>query len=182
MRVRRLFCSSTSIKWAQWSSQYVLIAPANSSRSLRFEAGKASTPGVPPVQRLRQSLLYAVMLVLLLIVGVILYFGINVTFIYIACLKFIFHTLGRSPLPPTFEEYYALEQSYPQHNESLEFPEGREGRYLWISNQHYGERHSTTSLRDIEMLTCMRSAGLGWNNIFEAMYMIAHMSFLSNRA
>lgn len=57
----------------------------------------------------------------------------------IAVVKFVLHTLGSSPLPPTFEEYYAAERAYPQHNLSLSFPGGVNGRYVWFSNQHYGE-------------------------------------------
>ena len=75
--------------------------------------------------------------VVLLFVGFVHLVGfVNVK---VAVVKFIFHTLGRSPLPPTFEEYYAIERAYPQHNASLPYPEGVDGRYVWFSNQHYGE-------------------------------------------
>ena len=40
------------------------------------------------------------------------------------------------PMPPTYDHYYEMELRYPQHNESLPSPEGREGRFLYISNQH----------------------------------------------
>ena len=39
-------------------------------------------------------------------------------------------------VPPSFEEFYARERGMGQHNASLGFPEGR---YLWVSNPHWGE-------------------------------------------
>ena len=47
-------------------------------------------------------------------------------------------------VPPSFEEFYARERQMGmgmgagmgQHNASLGFPEGR---YLWVSNPHWGE-------------------------------------------
>ena len=42
-------------------------------------------------------------------------------------------------IPPSFEEFYEIERRYPQHNASLPFPEGKDGRYLWVSNPHWGK-------------------------------------------
>ncbi|KAH8119774.1 hypothetical protein DFH11DRAFT_1685277 [Phellopilus nigrolimitatus] len=64
-------------------------------------------------------------------------------------------------IPPTFDRFYQLERDYPQHDVTLPFPEGENGRFIWISNQHFG---------------------LGWNNVFQALYMNSHMAYLSNRA
>lgn len=49
----------------------------------------------------------------------------------------------KGKIPPTYERFYELERAYPQHDESLPWPEGENGRYLWVSNQHWGE-HSTS--------------------------------------
>lgn len=40
--------------------------------------------------------------------------------------------------PPTFDRFYELERHYPQHDPSLPPPEGENGRYVWVSNQHWG--------------------------------------------
>ena len=40
---------------------------------------------------------------------------------------------------PTYERFYEMERNYPQHNPSLPFPEGENGRFVWVSNQHWGE-------------------------------------------
>ena len=41
-------------------------------------------------------------------------------------------------LPPFFREFYETELALPQHDESLPYPEGRNGRFLWINNQSGG--------------------------------------------
>jgi hypothetical protein len=50
--------------------------------------------------------------------------------------------------PPTYKKLREYERNLPQHNFSLPFPEGRQGRYVRFSNQ---------------------IRGLGWNNILNEM-------------
>ncbi|KAL5519362.1 hypothetical protein ACEPAH_1045 [Sanghuangporus vaninii] len=75
------------------------------------------------------------------------------------------HTAQSEPLPPTYDGYYEIERRYPQHNASLPFPEGRNGRFIYVSNQH-----------------CYPAVGIGWNNVFQALILNTHMAYLSNRA
>ncbi|KAG8988282.1 hypothetical protein FRB90_002849 [Tulasnella sp. 427] len=42
------------------------------------------------------------------------------------------------PDVPDYDEYWAWEDKLPQHNTSLEFPEGANGRYVMFSNQAWG--------------------------------------------
>jgi hypothetical protein len=41
-------------------------------------------------------------------------------------------------LPSFFRRYYEKELALPQHNEHLPFPEGENGRFLWVENQVWG--------------------------------------------
>lgn len=50
-----------------------------------------------------------------------------------------YEVIDKKVLPPTYEHYYALERAYPQHNASLHFPEGANGRFMFVSNPHWGE-------------------------------------------
>ena len=40
---------------------------------------------------------------------------------------------------PTYERFYEMERNYPQHDPSLPFPEGENGRFIWVTNQHWGK-------------------------------------------
>lgn len=40
--------------------------------------------------------------------------------------------------PPLYEEYEALERGLPQHNASLPFPEGSNGRYFFPADHVWG--------------------------------------------
>ena len=40
--------------------------------------------------------------------------------------------------PEIFVELYEQERLMPQHNSSLPFPEGENGRFMWVSNQIWG--------------------------------------------
>ena len=46
---------------------------------------------------------------------------------------------------PTYERFYEMERNYPQHDKSLPYPEGENGRFVWVSNQHWGEQFSVSS-------------------------------------
>jgi hypothetical protein len=53
-------------------------------------------------------------------------------------------------LPPLYPEYRLKELALPQHNPDLPYPEGRNGKYLWISEHVHGELYSLFHLaRDI---------------------------------
>ena len=41
--------------------------------------------------------------------------------------------------PPLYEEYHARELSLPQHNPDLPYPEGKNGKYLYVSSHLDGE-------------------------------------------
>lgn len=43
------------------------------------------------------------------------------------------------PLPPLYPEYRIKELALPQHNPDLPLPEGRNGKYVWISEHVRGE-------------------------------------------
>lgn len=44
-------------------------------------------------------------------------------------------------LPPLYPEYRRRELALPQHNLDLPYPEGRNGKYLWISEHVRGMCH-----------------------------------------
>lgn len=41
--------------------------------------------------------------------------------------------------PPLYSKYHQDELAYPQHNPDLPYPEGREGKYIWMANHVHGE-------------------------------------------
>lgn len=41
--------------------------------------------------------------------------------------------------PPLYSKYHEAELAYPQHNPDLPYPEGREGKYIWMANHVHGE-------------------------------------------
>ncbi|KDQ16770.1 hypothetical protein BOTBODRAFT_186403 [Botryobasidium botryosum FD-172 SS1] len=68
---------------------------------------------------------------------------------------------GDHTLPPTYPELKVLESRLPQHNLSLPFPEGANGRYIRLENQMWG---------------------VGLNNQLEEVLLFSHLAYLSNRA
>ncbi|KDQ16717.1 hypothetical protein BOTBODRAFT_106532 [Botryobasidium botryosum FD-172 SS1] len=64
-------------------------------------------------------------------------------------------------LPPLYGELKDIESKLPQHNLSLPFPEGRDGRYVRFENQMWGT---------------------GLNNQLEEILVLSHLAHLSNRA
>ncbi|KAF9265239.1 hypothetical protein L218DRAFT_898876 [Marasmius fiardii PR-910] len=63
--------------------------------------------------------------------------------------------------PPDYGSFYAYEDSLPQHNLDLPFPEGKTGRYVRFSNE----------IRQ-----------LGWNNVFNEVLMNTYLARASKRA
>ena len=76
------------------------------------------------------------------------------------------------PLVPNFERFYEQEDQLPQHDPELPYPEGKLGRYLYVSNQHWGECESQVSLLYDRHIP----AGLGWNNILQNVYVLWYLS------
>lgn len=63
--------------------------------------------------------------------------------------------------PPSWKKLREYERNLPQHNLSLSYPEGRNGRYVRFSNQ---------------------IRGLGWNNVLNEILLCAEVAHQSNRA
>lgn len=124
MRLRRFLPVPASL-----TAQYTLITPLQN-----FNGTNARNPAADGKTGRRRWFLY-LGIILLMVVFVQIVGFVNVK---VAVVKFVFHTLGGSPMPPTFEQFYAAERAYPQHNASLPYPEGIDGRYVWFSNQHNG--------------------------------------------
>ncbi|KAI5118056.1 hypothetical protein M0805_005902 [Coniferiporia weirii] len=68
-------------------------------------------------------------------------------------------TTKESDLPPLYEDWYELERNLPQHNESLPYPEGAQGRYFFASNHVWG---------------------LGFNNALQEQLFLSHLAYISN--
>lgn len=49
------------------------------------------------------------------------------------------------PVVPNFDRFYEQERQLPQHDLNTPYPEGKNGRYLYVSNQHKGKRIRTVS-------------------------------------
>lgn len=49
----------------------------------------------------------------------------------------------RDRLPPLYPQYRLRELELPQHNLDLPYPEGRNGKYLWISEHVRGMSHGS---------------------------------------
>ena len=47
--------------------------------------------------------------------------------------------------PPLYPKYRLRELALPQHNLDLPYPEGKDGKYLWISEHVHGMSHSTST-------------------------------------
>lgn len=47
--------------------------------------------------------------------------------------------------PPLYSKYHRLEHALPQHNLDLPYPEGKDGKYFWISEHVHGMSHQASS-------------------------------------
>ncbi|KAI0646357.1 hypothetical protein C8Q79DRAFT_1050023 [Trametes meyenii] len=65
------------------------------------------------------------------------------------------------PLPPLYSRFHEAELALPQHNVSLPFPEGREGKYLWIANH---------------------ASKCGWGNAMQELFLNAYLAYRTERA
>ncbi|KAI5118047.1 hypothetical protein M0805_005895 [Coniferiporia weirii] len=143
MRFPRFFASASGRE-----AQYELLPTGASFGPLRRVAPSS-----------RRRVLTFCLLGLPFLIGLTIYY--YLANIRVAWANIKYGSVEPSVLPPNFERFYEIERNYPQHNASLPFPEGENGRYMWVSNQHWG---------------------LGWNNIFGPLYMMSHVAYLSNRA
>lgn len=55
----------------------------------------------------------------------------------------------RQRLPPLYPQYRRRELALPQHNLNLPYPEGRNGKYVWISEHVRGMSHDTRIPRSL---------------------------------
>ncbi|KAF9647022.1 hypothetical protein BDM02DRAFT_3180749 [Thelephora ganbajun] len=75
---------------------------------------------------------------------------------------FLCADLASSPdYPPNYAEWHKFEVALPQHNQSLPFPEGKEGRYVYFSE------HVKTA---------------GWGNVLQEHFFQALLAYLSRRS
>ncbi|KAI0674359.1 hypothetical protein C8Q78DRAFT_589150 [Trametes maxima] len=65
------------------------------------------------------------------------------------------------PLPPLYSRFHRAELALPQHNVSLLFPEGREGKYLWVANH---------------------ASKCGWGNAMQELFLNAYLAYRTDRA
>ncbi|KAI0777730.1 hypothetical protein BD413DRAFT_519148 [Trametes elegans] len=96
------------------------------------------------VRRRLRLVLVSVGILALAAVGVVAYF-----------------VLRALPLPPLYARFHAAELALPQHDASLAFPEGRDGRYLWVANH---------------------ASKCGWGNAMQELFLNAYLAYRSNRA
>lgn len=73
-------------------------------------------------------------------------------------------TIPLFKIPPIYEKYYEQERRLPQHNASLPYPEGKNGRFLLVSNQVWGESFYAACPYPNQQVNVL---GLGWNNAFQ---------------
>ena len=68
----------------------------------------------------------------------------RVAFLVVVCLSavaFFYRVRERKPQtknPPLYERYHEYEANLPQHNLDLPYPEGRDAKFLWVSNHITG--------------------------------------------
>jgi len=67
---------------------------------------------------------------------------------------------GPGTLPPLYQEYAAYEDALPQHDDSLPFPEGLNGKFVFFANHPWGT---------------------GWGNVMQSMLLEAHLALASGR-
>lgn len=69
--------------------------------------------------------------------------------------------LSRNRLPPLYPKYRQNELALPQHNPDLPLPEGRHGKYIWMSEHVYGS---------------------GWGNALQEHFVNGLLSYASERS
>ncbi|TCD63173.1 hypothetical protein EIP91_005870 [Steccherinum ochraceum] len=87
-----------------------------------------------------------------------------VTFIVALCLLIPYSLYERhlAKYPPLYEKYHAKELALPQHDPGLPYPEGRQGKYLWVSAHLDG--------------------GFGWGNFMQELIFDAYLAHKDGRA
>lgn len=91
---------------------------------------------VATLSSFRRRVCVACLALLLIIGGTISFYGLTELKTKISNIKYGY--IQQKTFPPTFDRYYDMERAYPQHNASLPFPEGENGRFMWVSNPHWG--------------------------------------------
>jgi hypothetical protein len=59
---------------------------------------------------------------------------------------------GVPRVPPLYESFHEHELRLPQHDASLRFPEGKDGRYIWFANHAAGEYED--AVQGMRLYTC----------------------------
>ena len=88
-------------------------------------------------------------------------------------------------LPPLYPGFHLRELALPQHNLDLPYPEGKDGKYIWISQLVRGASHNTRipcSLDNWFFGVCAFSIESGWGNALQEHFLNALVAYQSRRA
>lgn len=87
-------------------------------------------------------------------------------------------------LPPLYSEYRLRELALPQHNLDLPYPEGKNGKYLWISEHVRGMCHdiSGSCSPALFFLRLHISIAAGWGNALQEHFVNGLLAYHSQRA
>lgn len=66
--------------------------------------------------------------------------GLVISVLLIAMPYGVYHYIKNKDKPPLYEAYHQRELNMPQHNPDLPFPEGKTGKYLFVSSHLDGEQ------------------------------------------
>jgi len=84
-------------------------------------------------------------------------------------------------LPPLYPGYRLRELALPQHNLDLPYPEGRDGKYIWISEHVRGMSHNVRVLCPIRT-RLSSSIAAGWGNALQEHFVNALLAYHTRRA
>lgn len=87
--------------------------------------------------------------------------------------------LTTTRLPPLYPEYRLRELALPQHNPDLPLPEGRHGKYIWISEHVRG---SFKLLHNMDLILTERMAAAGWGNALQEHFVNGLLGYESGRS
>ena len=109
--------------------------------------------------------------------------GLVISVLLIAISYGIYHYIKNKDKPPLYEAYHQRELNMPQHNPDLPFPEGKTGKYLFVSSHLDGEqiiegpRSAVLSICHLQHLT-----GYGWGNYMQEFVWDAYLAHKAGRA
>jgi len=85
-------------------------------------------------------------------------------------------------LPPLYSEYRLRELALPQHNLDLQYPEGRNGKYLWLSEHVHGMCLVAPVFPVPFFYVYAFSTGSGWGNALQEHFANALLAYHARRA